>query len=242
MVVALLLLMVLGAVRLVGLAAGEPDTASGEVGAVAAARSAAGPADATPTAGAGSGPGAGEPGPGTEADAKARARKEGAKRKKSSSKPKAPPKPDGPCEDSDILITPVSTEARPWGRVEIALDINTHEARACTWEVTPETLFVKISTADADRWSSQHCPQAIPTTTVVARKKQAARVRVVWRGKESAPGCPGDSPWVDAGTYVVAAVARGSVEPHEATLRLRADAGTRPGRPAKHKRHERSQT
>jgi hypothetical protein len=123
-------------------------------------------------------------------------------------------RPDGPCDDEDVLVTPTISDAHAGEPVEIVLELTTVEADACFWEVTPESVFVNIQGEDGTLWSSQHCPAAVPTEQVVPRREKAAKVRMWWNGKESDEGCPAWSPWIDeVGSYTAVAAARGSVSP-----------------------------
>ncbi len=123
-------------------------------------------------------------------------------------------KPEGPCEDSDVLVTPVVGDAHLVSPVRIVLEVTTVEAEACYFEVSPETVFVNIDGEDGTLWSSQHCSDAVPTETVVAGRDKAARVPMWWDAKLSDEGCPPWRLWVEeAGGYTAIAAVRGSVTP-----------------------------
>ena len=122
-------------------------------------------------------------------------------------------RPDGPCEDGDVLVTPTITDAHAGDPVRIVLELTTVEADACFWEVSPETVFVNIDGEAGTLWSSQQCPAAVPTEQVVPRREKAAKVTMWWNGKESDEGCPSWGEWVLADSYTAVAAARGSVTP-----------------------------
>jgi hypothetical protein len=123
-------------------------------------------------------------------------------------------RPDGPCEDSDVLVTPTITGAHAGSPVKVVLELTTVESAACWFEVSPESVFLNIDGESGTLWSSQHCPEAVPTETVVPRREHAARVPMWWDGKESDEGCPVWSPWIDVlGGYTAVAAVRGSVTP-----------------------------
>ena len=123
-------------------------------------------------------------------------------------------RPDGPCEDSDVLVTPTITDAHAGSPVKVVLELTTVESAACYFEVGPESVFVNIDGETRTLWSSQHCPEAVPTETVVPRRERAAKVAMWWDGKESDEGCPTWSPWVEVlGGYTAVAAVRGSVTP-----------------------------
>lgn len=123
-------------------------------------------------------------------------------------------KPEGPCEDGDVLVTPTIDEAYAGSPVKIVLELTTVEADACYWEVSPESVFVNIDGAEGTIWSSQQCPDAVPVESVVPRRERPAKVAMWWDGKESDDGCSAWRAWVDVqGSYTAVAAARGSVTP-----------------------------
>jgi hypothetical protein len=124
------------------------------------------------------------------------------------------PRPDGPCEESDVLVTPTVPDAHAGSRVKIVLEVTTVESPACFFEVSPDSVFVNVDGEDGTLWSSQHCPDAVPTETVVARRERAATVPMWWDGRLSDEGCPTWSPWLEVqGGYTAIAAVRGSVTP-----------------------------
>ena len=141
---------------------------------------------------------------------------------KSTKQPKKPrlPRPDGPCADSDVVITPTITNAHVNQPIKVVLWLTTQESEACTWEVTPESVFLTIGSEDGTLWSSQQCPEVVPTEAVVPRREKADKVILWWNGRESDPACTRYTPYVWFGSYTVTAVARGSVDPVEADFVL----------------------
>lgn len=129
--------------------------------------------------------------------------------------------PNGPCLDSDVVVTP-SVRTQPAGqRVRIVLQVGTLEAPACYWEVGPDSVFVNIASDDLGMlWTTQHCTKAVPTADVVARKEKPARVAFFWDGRESDEECSGAAPWVTSGSYLVESAARGSTELQETVFVL----------------------
>jgi len=122
-------------------------------------------------------------------------------------------KPEGPCDDEDVVVTPTIEDAHAGSPVEIVLELTTVEADACFWEVSPESVFVNIDGEDGTLWSSQQCPDAMPTERVVPRREHAAKVSLWWVGRESDEACSPWTDWVLAGSYTAIAAARGSVTP-----------------------------
>ena len=123
-------------------------------------------------------------------------------------------RPEGPCDDGDVLVTPTVSDAHLGGPVKIVLEVTSIEAEACYWEVSPESVFLNIESDYGTIWSSQQCPDAVPTEQVVPRQERAAKVEMWWNGKESDDGCPSWAPWVETGgSYSAVAAALGSVTP-----------------------------
>jgi hypothetical protein len=129
--------------------------------------------------------------------------------------------PNGPCLDSDVVVTPLIRTQPAGQKVRIVLQVGTLEAPACYWEVSPDSVFVTIASDDLGMlWTTQHCLEAVPTADVVARKEKPARVAFFWDGRESDEECSGTAPWVTSGSYLAEAAARGSTEVQEAVFVL----------------------
>ena len=129
------------------------------------------------------------------------------------------PEPDGVCPDSDVVVTPRVHDARLAEPIRIVLEVATKATPACTWEVSPDSVFLKVTreTTDSEEvvWSSQQCPGLMPTAQVVARHEQAAEVVVSWSGQKSDPECSKLPGWVHAGAFRATSIARGAVTPRQ---------------------------
>jgi hypothetical protein len=139
-------------------------------------------------------------------------------------KPKTPQEPvlaqpDGPCADSDILITPSVEEAIAGRPVKVTLELHTATAEACTWRVSANHVTMKITSGSDLIWTSQQCPRAVPVQDVVVRRDVTTFVDVPWKARRSDDGCPVETQWALPGTYNVAAAALGG-EPAEARFEL----------------------
>ncbi len=133
------------------------------------------------------------------------------------------PEPEGECPDEDVVVAPHVAEAHVGEPIRIVLEVSTRSTPACTWEVSPESVFLKVLRGDEGSeqvWSSQQCPDLVPTAPVVARRQQAAEVVVSWSGQLSDPGCTDQPGWVHAGLFRAVSVARGAVEPVEEVFEL----------------------
>lgn len=127
--------------------------------------------------------------------------------------------PDGPCADSDILITPTVDEAVAGRPVPVTLQLRTASAEACTWRVSANHVTVKITSGSDEIWTSRQCPRAVPVQDVVVRRDVTTFVDVPWKARRSDAGCPIPTPWALPGTYHVHAAALGG-EPAEASFQL----------------------
>jgi hypothetical protein len=118
--------------------------------------------------------------------------------------------PDGPCDLSDLTLTPVVTRAVGGDNVTIGLAITSTESPACTFEVSPTSVVMRIVQGEDRIWSTQDCPDVLPTIEVVARPEVPGFASVIWNGRRSAPGCPASTTWLLPGTFHIQAAAYGS--------------------------------
>lgn len=139
----------------------------------------------------------------------------GKKGKKGKNQETAPPEPvlaepTGPCADSDIVATPAITSAAGGADVPITINLRTIATEACTWQASPETMTVTITSGSDFIWSSQQCPTAIPVQDVVVRQAVDTPVVVTWKdAKRSDETCSGRTDWARLGFYHVEAAALG---------------------------------
>jgi hypothetical protein len=121
-------------------------------------------------------------------------------------------RPDGPCDPSDVLVTPRVTDAHVAAPVRIVLLVTTLQSPACTFQVSPQSVVVRL--LDPQRsdplWSTQQCTKVVPEQTVVARPTKPGRVAVMWNGRTSDETCSDLTDWVYPGTYTAQAIAVGS--------------------------------
>ena len=133
------------------------------------------------------------------------------------------PEPEGECLDEDVVVQPHVTDAHVGAPIRIVLEVSTRSTPACTWEVSPDSVFLKVLRGGEGSeavWSSQQCRELVPTAQVVARQQQAAEVVVSWSGQMSDPGCTDQPAWVHVGEYRAVSVARGAVKPREELFEL----------------------
>jgi len=119
------------------------------------------------------------------------------------------PPPTGDCVADDVSVQP--SVPRAWVGTPVVIELQLQGTElACTFEVSPESMVVKIVSGKDRIWSSQDCPKAIPTTSVVVRSGQPVAVPVTWSGRRSDEKCTGSPSWVLPGFYHVYAAALGS--------------------------------
>jgi hypothetical protein len=121
--------------------------------------------------------------------------------------PLAPP--SGECRDDDVSVVPTVPRAWAGGEIVIRLQLSGTQP-ACTFEVAPESLVVKIASGEDRIWSSQDCPDTIKKAQVVVRSAQPVEVPVTWNGRRSDDQCTRGLAWALPGFYHVFAAALGS--------------------------------
>lgn len=127
--------------------------------------------------------------------------------------------PDGECLPSEVGVSPLVKKAFAGRKVTLAMRLTSTRA-ACTFEVSPKSLVVRISSGKDAIWSSQQCPKAIAKRQVIVRSSTPTTVPVVWSGQRSDDtGCSVSMPWARPGFYHVKAAALGS-EPTDVQFEL----------------------
>jgi hypothetical protein len=126
--------------------------------------------------------------------------------------------PDGPCAADEITVTPSVPTAVAGGRVELVLELSGIRP-ACTFSVSSRTIAAKVTSGKDRIWSTQDCPDAVKTTSVVVRSAEPTKVVVPWSGRRSDDDCSRTTTWALPGYYHVIAAVIGS-EPGDAQFRL----------------------
>jgi hypothetical protein len=117
--------------------------------------------------------------------------------------------PTGDCAADQVSVLPSVPQAEAGRPIVVHLTLEGTQP-ACTFEVSPSSLVVKI-TSGADRiWSSQDCARAVPKTSVVVRSGVPADVPITWSGRRSDDECSNATSWAMPGFYHVYAAALGS--------------------------------
>jgi hypothetical protein len=138
--------------------------------------------------------------------------------------PEAPPsplpEPTGKCSDDDIVVEPKVRDPRATQKITIAIVMRTKVTTACTWQVSPETLQVKITSGDDRIWTSVECPKAIPPREIVVRRDTDTTVNVRWSSRRSDAECSWRTKWAMPGYYHVVVAPLGG-EPVDVQFQLR---------------------
>lgn len=140
--------------------------------------------------------------------------KKGRKGKKKRAQETAPPEPvlaepTGPCADSDIVATPTLTSAPGGADIPLTINLRTLVTEACTWQASPQTMTVTITSGDDYIWSTRECPVAIAVQDLVVRQAVDTPVVVTWSAKRSDETCSDRTAWAELGFYHVEAAALG---------------------------------
>ncbi|MGD9958478.1 hypothetical protein [Nocardioides sp.] len=122
---------------------------------------------------------------------------------KKSRKPKPPPlpQPQGPCADDEVVVQPLLKAPQGGGAVAIGLRIYSNDSQACTFQVSPSSVVVKLVSGKDFIWSSQECPKSVPTVDVIARRTVPGVAEVTWSGRRSDSACRTSTDWARPGWY-----------------------------------------
>src|SRR6478672_4975090 len=101
------------------------------------------------------------------------------------------------------------TTAAGGADVPITINLRTVVTEACTWQASPETMTVSITSGSDYIWSSRECPASIPPQDVVIHQDVDAPVVVTWSAKRSDESCTKWTDWAMPGFYHVEASALG---------------------------------
>ncbi len=126
----------------------------------------------------------------------------------------APASPTRPvtCSDDEVSVLPLGARGRRGCAARSRFGCGLQGTQpACTFEVSPgDVVAVKITTGSDRIWSSQDCPDAIPTTDGRGAQRRADHVTVAWSGRRSDDTAAGTPPGRCPGFYHVYAAALGS--------------------------------
>lgn len=136
--------------------------------------------------------------------------------------PKKPPlpQPSGSCAPTDVSVVPVIPRPVAGSPIRIRLRVSSLLSPACTFQVSPSTVTLKITSGKDEIWTSRECPAALKTQDVVARVVKPGWATIWWSARRSDAGCTKATEWALPGWYHVS-VAPLSGEPEDVQFRLR---------------------
>ncbi len=117
--------------------------------------------------------------------------------------------PEGECVETDVEVTPTVERAVAGRTAVIVLKLRTLTTPACTWQITPDNLTVRVSVGDDEVWASRECPAALPVLPVVVRSAVSSAYEFRWNTRRSEEDCPGLTEYAPPGEYRVTAAALG---------------------------------
>lgn len=117
--------------------------------------------------------------------------------------------PTGTCEASDIVVTPSVKRAVAGRSAVFVLKLRTGETPACTWQISSETLQVRVSVGNDEVWTTRYCTAALAVLPVVVRSAVTTTYELRWNTRRSEDGCPGLTEYAQPGDYRVTAGALG---------------------------------
>ncbi len=135
--------------------------------------------------------------------------------------------PVGSCEDSDVTVRPVVSDAVAGRVVMIRLRLRTVENPSCTWRLSSNHLALKITASGdvADEvWASRECRRKIPKDSITVRRDVWTTYDLAWNSRMSDAGCPALTEFAEPGEYDVSAAALGG-EPSVSSFVLAAPTG-----------------
>ena len=148
--------------------------------------------------------------------------------------------PSGPCEASDVAITPSVPKPIAGGDIKLVLDVSSLNTPACTWTLSGRSMALKITSGNDLIWTSSQCPKAIRKQDLVIRQSDPTRVKLTWDARRSEPGCPKETTWAMPGTYHLHVAALAG-QPQDTTFLLTAPSPaqvTKTAHPHQHHGHD----
>ncbi len=111
------------------------------------------------------------------------------------------PEPTGQCSDDDVVITPSVPDPQATKTVVIDLTLRTEIATACLWQITPESVQLRITSGEDRIWSTIECATAVPDRSLVLRRESDTIVKVKWNARRSDADCSKHTAWALPGSY-----------------------------------------
>lgn len=113
--------------------------------------------------------------------------------------------PGGPCTKADLRVT-ASTNAKSYTagqRPVLQLTVRNVGAVACTRDLGQAARELRVTSGSTRVWSSDDCAPGGGSEPTLLDPDEAKTFTVAWARRRSAPGCPGNRPLAEPGTYRV---------------------------------------
>lgn len=135
-----------------------------------------------------------------------RKRPQPGKRHQGSHQPRKPeplPAPTGPCSPADVAMTVKAGDTTTGHATMVTLSLTSSALPACNLAITPETMVLRITSGADVVWSSDDCPDSLPSRQVVVRTDPtpATTYQFSWDGRRSVQGCTAPGSVAKAGGY-----------------------------------------
>jgi hypothetical protein len=127
--------------------------------------------------------------------------------------------PTGTCAPDNVDIVVSAADATVGQGTTATLALTTRDGTACTLQITPASMVVRVIGGPAVVWTSDDCPNLLPARQVVVRADPATVYRWTWDGRDSVQGCVSPGAVATPGRYWVEAALVGS-DVHKAPFDL----------------------
>ncbi|MPZ61300.1 MAG: hypothetical protein GEU93_08390 [Propionibacteriales bacterium] len=108
--------------------------------------------------------------------------------------------PSGSCEPGDVVVKPDVVDAPADAPVPLRIGVSTIGA-PCTFQFSPETVVLQITSGDDMIWQSKPCASSIPSESVVVRPGWLTYVEIDWNGRRGTENCSDGNEYASPGYY-----------------------------------------
>ncbi|MFT4287798.1 hypothetical protein [Nocardioides sp.] len=113
------------------------------------------------------------------------------------------PAPTGKCSDDDVIIAPSVPDPQATKPVLVNLTLRTEIANSCLWQISPESVQLRITSGKDRIWSTIDCATAVPDQVLVLRRETDTTVGIKWNARRSDEECSKHTAWALPGFYHV---------------------------------------
>jgi hypothetical protein len=109
--------------------------------------------------------------------------------------------PTGTCAASNVDIGVQVSDTKVGETTPVTLSLTTLDSTACTLQITPTAMVLRITSGPDVIWTSDDCPNLLPARQVVVRGDPATTYKFSWDGHRSVQGCVSPGQLADPGGY-----------------------------------------